>query len=208
MFLHSHLHFLQWMQLVYFSLALLSDVVPRSSAKLWLQKLCDVFFTVYALPSALVGRARVCVYIIVVYIIIFPEAHYTPSLVLLIERHFFHLQFVAITFWSIYAVDRELIYPARLDEHIPTILNHFWVRVLFACLYSFQTTPPVCMPAVAKSHAERLQSVHAEDLKECTRKTISLSSVYLYTSLSDPLTPPTISILCCTAYFSCAWCHY
>lgn len=45
------------------------------------------------------------------------------------DNFLFHLQFVAIAFWGIYAVDRELIYPARLDEHIPAILNHFWVRV-------------------------------------------------------------------------------
>lgn len=39
-------------------------------------------------------------------------------------------QFVAISFWGIYAFDRELVYPVRLDEHIPPILNHFWVNYL------------------------------------------------------------------------------
>jgi hypothetical protein len=27
--------------------------------------------------------------------------------------------FVGFTFWAIYFVDRELIYPKRLDEHVP-----------------------------------------------------------------------------------------
>ncbi|XP_069106287.1 androgen-induced gene 1 protein-like isoform X2 [Argopecten irradians] len=32
--------------------------------------------------------------------------------------------FVVCTFWGIYAVDRELIYPKRLDKLIPVWLNH------------------------------------------------------------------------------------
>lgn len=34
--------------------------------------------------------------------------------------------FVAITFWGLYAVDRELVYPAVLDKAVPLYLNHFW----------------------------------------------------------------------------------
>ena len=37
------------------------------------------------------------------------------------------LQFVAVAFWGIYAIDREMIYPFRLEEYNPAILNHFWV---------------------------------------------------------------------------------
>ncbi|CAH1772503.1 unnamed protein product [Owenia fusiformis] len=32
--------------------------------------------------------------------------------------------FVVITFWGIYAVDRELVYPTHLDKIIPVWLNH------------------------------------------------------------------------------------
>ncbi|KAL3847559.1 hypothetical protein ACJMK2_018464 [Sinanodonta woodiana] len=32
--------------------------------------------------------------------------------------------FVVITFWSIYMVDRELVFPKRLDDIIPSWLNH------------------------------------------------------------------------------------
>jgi len=32
--------------------------------------------------------------------------------------------FVFASFWTIYAVDRELIFPERLDEHFPSWLNH------------------------------------------------------------------------------------
>ena len=42
--------------------------------------------------------------------------------------HLLQFQFVCITFWGIYAIDREYIYPAEVDEFIPQLLNHFWVR--------------------------------------------------------------------------------
>lgn len=32
--------------------------------------------------------------------------------------------FVGITFWALYAVDRELVFPKALDEFFPTWLNH------------------------------------------------------------------------------------
>ena len=38
----------------------------------------------------------------------------------------FQSQSVCVLFWSIYAMDREFIYPAELDKTIPFILNHFW----------------------------------------------------------------------------------
>ena len=43
----------------------------------------------------------------------------------------FQFQFVLIAFWGVYAIDREYIYPAKLDEFIPQLLNHFWVRKQF-----------------------------------------------------------------------------
>jgi len=34
--------------------------------------------------------------------------------------------FVVLTFWGIYAVDRELVFPKVLDDIIPQWLNHVW----------------------------------------------------------------------------------
>ena len=36
-----------------------------------------------------------------------------------------------MTFWGIYAVDRELVYPKALDKLIPPWLNHIMVRIEF-----------------------------------------------------------------------------
>ncbi len=36
-------------------------------------------------------------------------------------------QFVVITFWAIYAVDRELVFPEHMDKLIPPWLNHIMV---------------------------------------------------------------------------------
>jgi hypothetical protein len=36
---------------------------------------------------------------------------------------------VGIFFWSIYAIDRNLIYPEFMDKHIPSHLNHFLVVI-------------------------------------------------------------------------------
>ncbi|XP_019632839.1 PREDICTED: androgen-induced gene 1 protein-like isoform X2 [Branchiostoma belcheri] len=33
---------------------------------------------------------------------------------------------VQCLFWAIYAIDRELVYPSKLDAIIPTWLNHVW----------------------------------------------------------------------------------
>eukprot|EP00092_Neocalanus_flemingeri_P006468 GFUD01006972.1.p1 GENE.GFUD01006972.1~~GFUD01006972.1.p1 ORF type:complete len:223 (+),score=52.61 GFUD01006972.1:135-803(+) len=32
--------------------------------------------------------------------------------------------FVGVIFWSLWAVDRELVFPARYDEYIPSLVNH------------------------------------------------------------------------------------
>lgn len=37
---------------------------------------------------------------------------------------FCFLQFVSFIFWALYAVDRELIFPASVDEWFPSWLNH------------------------------------------------------------------------------------
>lgn len=38
-------------------------------------------------------------------------------------------QFVVMTFWILYAVDRELVYPKHLDNIIPSWLNHMLVSL-------------------------------------------------------------------------------
>jgi hypothetical protein len=50
----------------------------------------------------------------------------------------FYLQFVVLTFWGIYAVDRELVYPKALDKLIPPWLNHIMVCIEF-------TSSPMCV---------------------------------------------------------------
>ena len=44
--------------------------------------------------------------------------------------------FVAATFWSIYAYDRNLVYPEVFDLFVPGSTNHFWhtTVVLWLCL--------------------------------------------------------------------------
>ena len=44
------------------------------------------------------------------------------------------LQFVFLTFWGIFAIDRELVYPSNMDLYIPVALNHYWVRMPLSAL--------------------------------------------------------------------------
>jgi len=44
-------------------------------------------------------------------------------------------QFVVMTFWGIYAVDRELVYPKHLDALIPQWLNHSMVCFTLISLF-------------------------------------------------------------------------
>jgi len=39
--------------------------------------------------------------------------------------------FVAVIFWGLYALDRELIFPTRYDGHFPVWLNHFMHTTVF-----------------------------------------------------------------------------
>ena len=39
------------------------------------------------------------------------------------------VQFVVVTFWGLYAVDRELVFPKHLDKIVPMWLNHVMVGV-------------------------------------------------------------------------------
>lgn len=46
------------------------------------------------------------------------------------DLHNYAFQFVVLSFWGIYAVDRELVYPKELDKIIPAWLNHIMVRAI------------------------------------------------------------------------------
>jgi len=41
---------------------------------------------------------------------------------------------VVFTFWGIYAVDRALIFPKRMDAIIPPWLNHAFVSIAIATI--------------------------------------------------------------------------
>ncbi|TFK05014.1 zinc finger protein 850-like protein [Platysternon megacephalum] len=43
-------------------------------------------------------------------------------------------QFVAVTFWTLYAYDRELVYPKELDEINPPWLNHIMPPCRMHCI--------------------------------------------------------------------------
>ena len=49
---------------------------------------------------------------------------------------FLVFQFVFMTFWGIYAVDRELVFPKALDKIIPSWMNHVMVRYIVVILWS------------------------------------------------------------------------
>lgn len=54
--------------------------------------------------------------------------------------------FVAVTFWAIYAYDRNLVYPEAFDLVVPQYLNHFWhttiaLWVVFETLLYFHRYP-------------------------------------------------------------------
>lgn len=54
--------------------------------------------------------------------------------------------FIVLTFWGIYAYDRQLVYPANFDKVVPTWLNHFWhttigVFVLFEVMLVYHRFP-------------------------------------------------------------------
>ena len=54
--------------------------------------------------------------------------------------------FIVLTFWGIYAYDRQLVYPVHFDKVVPTWLNHFWhttigVFVLFEVMLVYHRFP-------------------------------------------------------------------
>lgn len=97
----------QCLQLVFFIVQFLTDILPKSSIKKLLLIVCDFTFTTLVFPMA-IG--------------------------------------ITIGFWSIYAVDRNLIYPEKFDLIVPLFLNHFWhtaiaVWVVFDILLCFRRYP-------------------------------------------------------------------
>jgi len=56
------------------------------------------------------------------------------SFILQLFRFVFWFQFVAISFWTLYTYNRELVYPKSLDGVIPLWLNHAMVSRKHPCL--------------------------------------------------------------------------
>ena len=56
----------------------------------------------------------------------------------------FFFQFVSATFWGIYSVDRELIFPKVYDELIPPWLNHALVSSWCFILLYDQLVKTMC----------------------------------------------------------------
>ena len=48
-------------------------------------------------------------------------------------------QFVSLIFWGLYAIDRELIFPRKLDSFIPAYHNHLvhTLPVIAVCVEAF-----------------------------------------------------------------------
>ncbi len=60
--------------------------------------------------------------------------------------------FVAVTFWAIYAYDRNLVYPERFDLFVPPYMNHFWhttiaLWVVFETILCFHRYPSLGVAA-------------------------------------------------------------
>lgn len=60
--------------------------------------------------------------------------------------------FIVLTFWSIWAHDRNLVYPERFDLVVPQYMNHFWhttiaVWVVFESLLCFHRYPSIGVAA-------------------------------------------------------------
>ena len=53
----------QWLQFLYFFLGFFTDIMPRSRAKFWFQKLCDLVFTTVVFPFAIVSGLCASVWI-------------------------------------------------------------------------------------------------------------------------------------------------
>lgn len=79
-------HINQWVQLFFFTLQFLTDLLPVCWRRRC-QKVLDVIFTTIVFPLAAT---------------------------------------VAICFWGLYAIDRNLVYPERYDLFVPQYINHFW----------------------------------------------------------------------------------
>ncbi len=105
-------HITHWVQLLFFSVQFLADVIPACYRKRF-QKASDVLFTCIAFPLAAL---------------------------------------VAVTFWSIYAIDRNLIFPEVFDKFVPVYINHLWhttvlVWVLFEIYLYHHHFPSVATAA-------------------------------------------------------------
>ncbi|KAM9803952.1 androgen-dependent TFPI-regulating protein [Neosynchiropus ocellatus] len=73
------------LQMLYFGLAVVTDLPPGKKTDSTLSKSKDLLFTVFAFPVGM---------------------------------------FVVIFFWTVFAYDRELVYPASIDAFFPPWMNH------------------------------------------------------------------------------------
>lgn len=62
------------------------------------------------------------------------------------------IQFVSLSFWGIWAVDRELIFPKALDSFFPSWLNH----VLHTAVLVFAVIEMVLVPKTFPSRKSAL----------------------------------------------------
>ncbi len=58
--------------------------------------------------------------------------------------------FVAVMFWSLFYVDRELVFPARFDPYIPPLENHLLHTSVFVLQLLELTTTPHFYPSRRK----------------------------------------------------------
>ena len=79
-------HINLWVQLFFFTVQLIADLIPALHKKRF-QQFSDIVFTCIVFPLA---------------------------------------ANIVIMFWSIYAIDRRLIYPEVFDKFVPVYMNHLW----------------------------------------------------------------------------------
>lgn len=77
-----------------------------------------------------------------------------PTLLLTVNRPYaltqcslhFVCQFVVLLFWTIFAYDRELVYPATIDTFFPPWINHAMVRTVTLSTFLCEKSESIWMP--------------------------------------------------------------
>jgi hypothetical protein len=90
-----------------------------------------VYYSLCFVAAVLHGRSRhakaVASIVDTMYNIVFPFAHVRLGGGIHARNHRF-LQFVALSFWILYAIDREMVYPEYLDALLPAWHNQIMVK--------------------------------------------------------------------------------